>query len=184
MIQNENLILRAIEPCDIELLYEWENSMKLWRVSNTLTPFSKYQLEQFVKASSLDIYQTRQLRLMIDVIEQNINETVGIVDMFDFEPYHNRAGIGIMIHEKFRNKGIAAKALRLFINYVSQELGIHNLYCNIETDNEVSIKLFTSLGFELIGIKKEWLKVRNLYKDEMMFQLITSSIVGNSDNTL
>ncbi|MCL2072644.1 MAG: GNAT family N-acetyltransferase [Marinilabiliaceae bacterium] len=183
MIRDNNLNLRAIELKDLDLLYEWENNMKLWRVSNTLTPFSKYQIEQYIKASSLDIYQTRQLRLMIDVIIDNNHssseipqlqnsETVGIVDMFDFDPYHNRAGVGIMIHENYRNKGIASAAFKLFINYATIQLGIHNLYCNIEADNENSIKMMTGLGFELIGTKKEWLKVRNGYKDELMFQLI------------
>ena len=174
MLQENNIILRALEPSDINLLYDWENNMQLWHVSNTKTPFSKYQLEKFIKASSLDIYQTKQLRLMIDNVENNITETVGMIDMFDFEPYHNRAGIGIMINEKWRNKGIAFKALQLFINYTTSELGIHNLYCNIGADNETSIRLFTSLNFELIGRKKEWLKTRNGYGDELMFQFITS----------
>ena len=176
MIQNKNLILRAVEPSDLDLLYEWENNMQLWRVSNTLTPFSKYQLKQFIENSSLDIYQTRQLRLMIDVKTQKTVETAGIIDLFDFDPYHCRAGVGIMIHGKYRKKGIATNAMKLFVNYVASELGIHNLYCNIQTENKASIKLFTSLGFELTGIKKEWLKKQNGYEDELMYQLI----IGNS----
>jgi len=175
MIQKSNLVLRAPEPNDLDLLYNWENNMLIWRVSNTKTPFSKYQLEQYIKSSSLDIYQTKQLRLMIDIEENNIIETVGMIDIFDFEPYHNRAGLGIMINEKWRSKGIATKALRLFINYATSELGIHNLYCNIEPDNEASLNLFISSGFEQTGRKKEWLKTQNGYKDELMFQFITSS---------
>ena len=175
MIQDNNIVLRAPEPSDLDILYNWENNMLIWRVSNTKTPFSKYQLEQFIKASSLDIYQTKQLRLMIDIVENNNVETVGMIDIFDFEPYHNRAGLGIMINEKWRNKGIASKALRLFINYATSELGIHNFYCNIEPDNEASLNLFNSLGFEQTGRKKEWLKTQNGYKDELMFQFITSS---------
>ncbi|MDR2927272.1 MAG: GNAT family N-acetyltransferase [Cytophagaceae bacterium] len=180
MIETENLILRAVEPADVDLLYEWENDMRLWQVSNTIAPFSKYQLEQFVKASSLDIYQTRQLRMMIDVESENEQQTAGMIDLFDFEPYHNRAGVGIMIHEKWREQKIACRALQLFIAYVAQELGIRNLYCNIAADNSASIRLFTSLNFELIGCKKEWLRVRTEYRDELMFQLIIAQAGGNS----
>ena len=32
--------LRPLEPDDIDLLYHWENSMEIWEVSNTKTPFS------------------------------------------------------------------------------------------------------------------------------------------------
>ena len=182
MINNNNIILRAVEPADVDLLYNWENDMKLWQISNTLVPFSRYQLMQFVKSTSLDIYQTRQLRLMID--DSKSTQTVGMIDLFDFDPFHNRGGLGILVHEKWRNKGIANDALKLFIDYVSSNLGIHNLYCNVMADNEISIKLFSGLGFELVGRKKEWLKIKDKYEDELMFQLIISSGKGNSDSSL
>ncbi|WP_227625579.1 hypothetical protein [Geofilum rubicundum] len=41
MIQNDEVLLRAVEPGDVDLLYDWENRMELWPVSNTLAPFSK-----------------------------------------------------------------------------------------------------------------------------------------------
>jgi diamine N-acetyltransferase len=182
MIKDDNIILRALEPSDADLLYEWENNMQLWQVSNTLTPFSKHLLLQFINTSDLDIYQTKQVRLMIDFVEKDITTTVGMIDMFDFDPYHNRAGLGIMLHESWLNKGIAFKALKLFINYASTVLGIHNLYCNIGSQNAKSISLFQKLGFNFIGNKKEWIKTQNGYLDELMFQFITSSDTGNSDN--
>ena len=173
MIKNNNILLRAIEPQDIFLLYNWENQMDLWVVSNTLTPFSKHQLEKYVKHSSLDIYQTKQLRLMVDVQDKDEhNITAGIIDLFDFDPYHQRAGVGIMIHQKFRNKGIADSALKGFINYCFDKLGLHQLYCSISEDNTVSRKLFENNGFKLIGIKKDWLKTSVGYQDELFYQLI------------
>ena len=184
MIKSNNIILRAVEPNDVDLLYKWENDMKLWQVSNTLAPFSKYQLMQFVKSATLDIYQTRQLRLMIDVEETDSAQTIGMIDLFDFDPFHNRGGLGIMIHEKWQNKGFASEALRLFINYASENLGIHNLYCNVMATNEASIRLFTGLGFEMTGRKKEWLKTGGKYEDELMYQLIISSAKGNSASSL
>ena len=184
MIKNGNIILRAVEPNDVDLLYKWENDMELWQVSNTLVPFSKYQLMQFVKSTTLDIYHTRQLRLMIDVEDVDSVQTAGMIDLFDFDPFHNRGGIGIMVHEKWRNKRIASESLRLFINYASENIGIHNFYCNILTTNEASIRLFVGLGFELAGRKKEWLKINGKYEDELMYQLITSSGKGNSASSL
>jgi diamine N-acetyltransferase len=38
--------LRALEPEDLEVLYEWENNDSNWIISNTLSPFSKYTLKQ------------------------------------------------------------------------------------------------------------------------------------------
>ena len=66
----DNIILRAPEPGDIDVLYLWENDPEIWQVSNTITPFSRYILEKYIENAHLDIYQVKQLRLMIDVKEK------------------------------------------------------------------------------------------------------------------
>jgi len=162
------ITLRSLEPDDIELLYQWENNIEIWEVSNTKTPFSKHILAQYLKESAKDIYETKQLRLII----QNENlEPVGAVDVFDFEPYHLRAGVGILIHNKTdRNKGYAADALEALSVYSFEILGLKQLYANITTDNIHSIHLFEKSGFKKVGIKKEWIKTVDGWKDEILFQ--------------
>jgi diamine N-acetyltransferase len=160
--------LRPLETEDIELLYQWENNMEIWNVSNTRTPFSKYILAEYIKESIKDIYQTKQLRLII----QNENlEPVGAVDLFDFDPYHMRAGIGILIHDtKNRNHGYATDALNVIFSYALEVLGLKQLYANISAKNEVSIHLFEKAGFEKTGTKKNWLKTITGWEDEIMLQ--------------
>jgi diamine N-acetyltransferase len=173
MIQNDEIILRAVEPNDVELLYDWENRMELWSVSNTLTPFSKAQLFRYVKNAALDMFQTKQLRLMIDAC--NLHDrplTVGMIDLFDYDPFHNRAGVGIMVNSEWRGRGVAASALQLFMTYAFNTLGLHQLYCHISESNAASIKLFESAGFRLVGVKQEWLKTSKGYEDELMFQCL------------
>ena len=160
--------LRAIEPDDIELLYQWENNMEIWNVSNTRTPFSKYILAEYLKESAKDIYETKQLRL---IIQNENSEAVGAVDLFDFDPYHMRAGIGILIHdEENRNHGYATDALNAIFDYALEILGLKQLYANIASQNEVSIRLFEKAGFEKIGTKKNWLKTLNGWEDEVFMQ--------------
>jgi diamine N-acetyltransferase len=160
--------LRPLETEDIELLYQWENNMEIWNVSNTRTPFSKYILAEYIKESVKDIYETKQLRLII----QNENlEPVGAVDLFDFDPYHMRAGIGILIHDaKNRNHGYATDALNAIFSYALEVLGLKQLYANISAKNEVSIHLFEKTGFQKTGTKKYWLKTANGWEDEVMLQ--------------
>src|SRR5512145_129569 len=55
------ILLRAVEPYDIDVLYRWENDTEIWRVSNTITPFSKFILEKYIESAHLDIYQAKQL---------------------------------------------------------------------------------------------------------------------------
>jgi diamine N-acetyltransferase len=171
MLKNNILILRALEPEDVDILYQWENDMQMWNVSDTLTPFSKYILNQYIQNSHLDIFQLKELRLVVELIETK--KPIGLIDLFDFDPYHSRAGVGILIYSgEDRKKGLASSALDLFINYAFRTLGLHQLYCNIAADNQISLKLFQSYGFEIIGVKKDWRKSTNGWVDEYVLQLI------------
>jgi len=169
-----NLIrLRALEPADVDLLYQWENDTSVWKLSNTLAPFSRFQLEEFVINGASDIFASRQLRLMIDQISgQEQPEAVGTVDLFDFDPYHHRAGIGILIRKQHRQKGFASEAIQLLTQYSFETLCLHQLFCNISQDNTASIKLFEKHGFIRCGIKKDWNYNNQRWDDECMYQLI------------
>ena len=162
-----------MEPSDIDTLYQWENDTDNWKVSSTQTPFSKNLLEQYIATAHQDIYSVKQLRLMIDVEEDETKKSVGCIDLFDFEPNHLRAGIGVLIAEKSdRRNGYASEALELLINYCFETLNLHQLYCNITINNEASVLLFQKHGFLITGIKKQWIRDGAKFNDELMLQKI------------
>lgn len=168
--------IRALEPEDVDVLYRWENDHRIWHLSNTITPLSRFTLEQYVLNAGQDLYATRQMRLMIDLVKAEDGvTTIGSIDLFEFEPAHRRAGVGILVHEGFRGKGYASEALALLVDYAFETLHMHQLFCNISADNLESIRLFESKGFKFIGTKKEWNLVRNQWQDESMFQLINQT---------
>ncbi len=172
LLQNEVVLLRGLEPEDLEFLYECENNTQIWQVSNTLVPYSRYVLKQHIADSHLDIYTTKQLRLIIAPAEKP-EIPVGAIDLFDFDPFHQRAGVGILIHrESDRKKGYASNALKLLIEYGFQHLHLHQLYCNITADNLQSISLFEKAGFIKCGIKKDWIKTTAGWLDEWLLQAV------------
>ena len=163
--------LRAVEPSDLELLYQWENNPFVWHLSNTLAPFSKHILKEYIENAKHDIYVTKQLRLMINTPKYG---PIGCIDLFDFDPTNQRAGIGILIaDEQHRGKGYASEALEILCNYCFSILHLHQLYCNINADNTKSIHLFTKIGFVQSGNKQQWNRVQGGYVDELFFQLIS-----------
>jgi diamine N-acetyltransferase len=169
ILENLTISLRAPEPEDLDLLYIWENEPSIWQVSGTLAPFSRYVLKQYLENAGKDIYQAKQIRLMIQL--QKNHRPVGAVDLFDFEPHHHRAGIGILIAEPSdRRQGYAREALETITEYCFTVLNLHQLYCNIAAGNAASILLFKEAGFEESGRKKEWLFDGNSYEDELFFQ--------------
>ena len=173
ILTGNNIKLRALEPSDVDLLYSWENNSSIWSVSNTLVPFSRFILEKYIADSHMDIFQSKQLRLMIDFSGSTPVETVGAIDLYDFDPMHKRAGIGILIsEEKNRNKGFATEAIELLINYSFTVLQLHQLFCYIDNDNIISLKLFEKFNFRISGEKKEWNRKPEGWKSEYLLQLI------------
>jgi len=169
-LKGQHIQLRAIEPSDIDVLYQWENDTETWMVSNTQSPYSRFVLEQYITSSHQDIYSVKQLRLIICNEE---NKAIGSIDLFDFDPNHLRAGVGILIAEKAdRKKGYASEALNLLMDYCFSVLNLHQLYCNITIDNEPSILLFQKHGFQITGMKKQWVRDGDSFKDELLLQRI------------
>ncbi|MDD3877498.1 MAG: GNAT family N-acetyltransferase [Bacteroidales bacterium] len=165
--------LRAMEYNDIDMLYNWENDRSLWHLSGTLKPFSRYVLEQYILNSHLDIFEQKQLRLMIDVEKENCSAvTVGCIDIFDFDPANLRAGIGLYIADNQRGKGIASEALKEVIVYAKNTLHLHQLYCSIITDNEGSIRVFEKAGFVKTGERLQWIRKDTNWANEYFYQLI------------
>ena len=176
----ELIQLRALEPSDLKLLYRWENDSTVWSVSGTLVPFSKFVLEEFVNQAHQDIYTNKQVRLMIDLkyLEDDADpdnevQCIGCVDLFEFDPKNKRAGVGILIaNQADRGKGFATEALHLIIDYGFEVLDLHQLYSNVRVDNESSVALFKRLGFEITGLKQDWVFYQGKFYDEYNMQLI------------
>ena len=162
------LKLRAPEPSDLDRLFAWENDTSVWHISSTSSPFSKQTLQNYLN-SVQDIFTDRQLRLMID---NRNGTTVGCVDLYEFDPLHQRAGVGILVGDKaHRGKGYAKKALELLILYSFNHLLLNQLYCTIPVNNEGSIRLFTNAQFKQCGTLKDWINLDGEFQDAYIYQL-------------
>ncbi len=170
LLKGKHISLRALEPEDLEFLYQIENNETFWEVSHTVAPFSKYVLKKYLENANLDLFQARQLRLIIE--KKQTQDQIGLIDLFDYDPQHRRAGIGILIHPDFQQKGFASESLSIIIKYAFTLLNLHQLYANVTSDNRNSITLFSRNNFKKIGVKKDWIFSKGSFKDEILFQLI------------
>jgi len=171
-LKGDNIFLRALEPEDLEFIHAIENDESVWEISHTQTPYSKFLIKQYLEHAHKDIYEVKQLRL---VISDYSHEPVGMIDLFDFDFKNKRAGVGILVKDtQDRLKGYGREALSLLIKYAFSHLDLKQLYCNISEDNAVSVKLFSNQGFKKVGLKKDWNYVNGSFKNEYLFQLINN----------
>ena len=165
--------LRALEPDDLEFLYALENDPDIWGVSDTLVPVSRHALREYLKHATADFYVVRQLRLVITTEISGL--PVGVVDLFDFDPLHQRAGVGITILENERKNGYARQALEWLKNHAQNTLRLHQIYATVGTDNSASMRLFEAVGFREVGIRRAWLRTATGWQDAMEWQCLLSN---------
>lgn len=168
-IKNDIITLRCAEPEDAERIYRWENDRDIWMVSGTHTPYSRFQIEQFLLDNN-DIAAQKQLRLMIDMTDSGAS--IGCIDIYDYDAFNERAGLGILIDKAYRQQGYAKAALGLSVEYLFHNLLLHQVYCSIDETNTESQQLFVSQGFELVGRKKDWLKTAEGWLDVLEYQIV------------
>lgn len=169
LLKGDNIRLRPLETTDLDVLYEWENQVGDWFANGNMIPFSRFFLEQYIISAQHDLYADKQLRL---IIEDHKGCQVGLIDLFDFEPHHKRAAIGILIAAPHQKKGYASEALAIMINYARKILNLHQLYCTIDHGNPYSRQLFEKNGFLCTGTRKQWNLRGRQWVDEDFFQLV------------
>jgi diamine N-acetyltransferase len=164
------VFLRALEDSDLEFLYALENDPAIWGVSDTMAPVSRYALREYLAHASADFYEVRQLRLVI--CAQTDGRAVGILDVFDFQPLHLRAGLGITILRAEQRRGFALAALAVGLEYARLTLRLHQLYCTVAVTNQASLHLFEKAGFRQVGVRQQWLRTPGDWEDAVEFQKI------------
>ena len=170
LLQSPRIVLRAPEKHDVDFMLHIENDTRLWFISACNVPYSRYQMQRYIMENSHDIYTDKQLRLMIE--ERHSQRLVGIIDLFDYSPAHNRAEVGIVLATNSRGNGYATEALTLLCDYSAQMLNIHQLYAYVYSDNIASCKLFGRCNFVNIGTLQDWGQSNGKYHDACLFQRI------------
>ena len=161
--------LRALEPCDIDAIFRWENDPAVWAWSAAHQPFSRHALEQFIEESSLtDIYSSRQLRL----VSESEGKAVGCIDLFDFDPHNRKAGVGIIVDGEVRRQGVGRAMLEALEGFAGEHLLMHQLHCTVAADNGASLGLFRKCGYRECGRLEEWVFQRGEWVDAIVFQKV------------
>lgn len=169
-LRGKHIYLRAIEPDDLDFLYELENNPDLWELSGTLAPYSRHVLKQYLDNAHKDIFEVKQLRLCICGMDHKL---LGLIDLFDFDLKNKRAGVGIVVLESDnRDRGFGSEALTLVCDYAFKTLDLRQLYAHVGEQNMSSIHVFTKLGFKKAGVLEDWTRYGTDFRNVLLFQKI------------
>ena len=173
-IVDNNFFLRALEPEDLNAVFEAENRREALLSGECRIPYSYAFLKQYIESSLKETFlSSGQLRLMVSRFSESggsAREDVGIVDFFNYDAFCARAEIGILLYDRSRSQGLSPKILDMALNYARNQLNLHQLYAEILANNAPSLHLFREAGFEPCGIKKDWFRAGGEWIDVHGFQ--------------
>lgn len=173
-LQSAAIQLRAPELCDIDFMFHVENDTRLWMVSACKVPYSRYLLQQYIETNQHDIYADKQVRFMVE--HRDSGQVVGMIDLFEFDPSHRRAEVGLVIDFPFRRRGLAREALAVLIDYAGRILGLHQLYAHVSVDNVAARALFAECGFAEVAMLPDWMLSRGKYVDVCVCQCLCEDV--------
>lgn len=170
-IIREDIILRAIEQDDMQLLKELINDPEVEKmVVGWSFPVSTNQQINWINNLSNDRHNVRF------IIDMNNVGAVGVVSLTRIDFKNGTATINIKLkkEDRIRNKGIGYKAIAMLIDYAFNQLNLNCLVANILNFNTASQKLFEKSGFELEGTLRKRVFKNGAYQDLLSYSLIRS----------
>ena len=74
--------------------------------------------------------------------------------------------------QKFAGKGYMKEGLEQVIDHAFSNMGLHRLEANIQPENERSVRLVESLGFECEGYSPRYLRINGKWRDHERWALL------------
>lgn len=161
----DGLKLRALEPEDLEHLVQWEADHV--EAGLRVAPYSRSVLKRYLNASHRDFWEAEQVRF---VLASATGQALGLFDVFNANPIHQRAEVAVLIDPMYRGKGLGRMGLRLVEAWAFDRVGLHSLYAEVFIENTAALNVFKSSGYDASGVLKAWYRVGREFRDVQVFQ--------------
>ena len=171
IIKGKNVVLRAIEREDAELLRGMMNDPQIesmmWGYS---FPVSKQGQEAWM--SNLG-NEKNVFRAIIEVDGVGIGQVI----LSDIDMKNGNAEIHIKLADSnVRGKGYGTDAVETITKYAFEELRLNCVFCRVRVDNTPSRKVFEKCGYQEEGILRSRVYREGKYHDFVEYSILKSDM--------
>jgi len=174
-IETERLLLRALTP-DV-----WKSLFLNSRTNEEIMQFLGLQTTEELEhekqkfEGGLSTWRTSFVNFQL--IEKPSGNIVGSCGFHTWYLQHDRAEIGYAIAgEENRRKGYMKEAIKTVLDYGFEQMKLNRVEAFIGPQNEASIKLVTSMGFQYEGLLREHYCKNGEIQDSAVYGLLKKSI--------
>ena len=166
ILKGEKVILRPIKVSDAPRFVKWLNNPGVYKFLIVREHFTLAKEKKYLK----NLINSKTHKNFAIETKEGIH--IGSVSL-EVNPHHNRAVFGIFIGEKeYWNHGLGSEAGRLIIDYGFSKLKLHRIELGVLEYNPRAMKVYRRLGFKLEGRKREFIKFKGKYYDDLHMSIL------------
>ena len=158
MIAGKKVILREIEPEDIEWLREQRNDPSMRRYFREWKDITKAKQEAWYESRGNNSDPNHVYFKILMKREGNHGEVftrlVGCCGLHYVDWRLRSAEFGVFLSKEARGKGIAKEALQIMFDFGFKEMNLHKIWCEVY-DNNTSVEFYRKLGFVDEGVLRD-----------------------------
>lgn len=167
---DRELSLRPVEESDASLIRSWDNAPDL-SFSNTLPePMTMLQAQEFVSLGRGHLATNGFVLYIASVKEGDETFPIGYVQLYDYDSYHRRAAVGVMVAPKWQRRGYASRMLDMIIGY-AMDHRFNQLYAEVIVTNKPAVFFFDHSPFHHTATLFQWIWDSGDYRDLLIYQL-------------
>ncbi|HET6711269.1 GNAT family protein [Amycolatopsis sp.] len=152
MLEGELVRLRAIEPEEADLIYDWAHDPEVGRWMVTDHPRSRAQIRKRWEERPLNKYEL----VVLGIETKADGKLIGVVDLRDAVPEIGNAELDIYIGDaEHRNGGYGTDALRVMCRYGFDTMRLHMITLWVVAENERARHVYRKVGFSEDGRHRE-----------------------------
>ena len=146
-LHTKRLLIRNFTPSDLEPFLAYRNDPQVAKYQSWSLPYSREKGEAFIREMQ-DVHAPKQgdwLQLALDLKESGalIGDVVFGVKQDDIR----QSSIGFTIASNYWKNGYATEALTALLDYLFEDVDMHRVVADCDTENIGSWKTLEKLGF-------------------------------------
>ncbi len=152
---------------DLDLYNQWLNDPDL--NLNFGKSHDAYSIERQEKY--IDNHNNSDDKFFVFISKEE-NKPIGICLLYDICYVHGKGTMRILIEVESQNNGFAKEASQLLLEFAFNILNLNNIMLYAIDFNEKAIELYKSIGFKVIGKRRQSYPINNQVYDEVYLDIL------------
>ena len=172
-IDGSTVYLRPVVPGDASAIKRWHNDPQLMRMARV------GEKKTTLKQERADIRAVRESKGQAYhlIIKQSDDSAIGFLRFTFIDRFSGNVWLRVMIGErKAWGKGYAREALKTYLNWLFDVIGIHRVTLECYSTNTRAVKFFRQLGFRREGVLRDAVLIDEEYHDIFSFGMLREDL--------